>query len=161
MGSQEWADGGGIVEGLVLENPTEERFYEKAGNLCGVLKDPENAVFYFRKSFSLSPSFEKARKIFVLFLQLDRAGDAIPYLDYAIQNNSSGMKLAPVRQFATEILQLQKISGRDTANLPVLNQIADKYFRMGNREGESKYVEKVLKAAPGNKKTLALRSRAK
>ena len=26
--------------------------------------------------------------------------DAIPYLDYAIQNNASGFNLAPVRQFA-------------------------------------------------------------
>jgi tetratricopeptide (TPR) repeat protein len=158
---QDWVNARRIVETLVLEHPTEEPFYEKAANLCGKLTDNENAVFYFRKSFSFSPSFEKARKIFVLFLQLDRPGDAIPYLDYAIQNNVSGMNLAPVRQFAEEILQLQKISGKDTANLPVLNQIADKYFKMGNREGASKYIEKVLRADPGNKDALSLLDRFK
>ncbi|HWK06366.1 MAG TPA: hypothetical protein VNS58_22160 [Puia sp.] len=156
---QDWSDARKVIEGLVLEHPTEEPFYEKTANLCGKLKEQENAVFYFKKSFSLSPSFEKARKIFVLFLQLDRPGDAMPYLDYAIQNNSSGMNLIPVRKFAAEILQLQQISGKDTANLPVLNQIADKYFKMGNREGALKYLEKVLKADPGNKEALALQNR--
>ena len=158
---QDWTNARKVVEGLVLEHPTEEPFYEKTANLCGKLNDVENAVFYFKKSFSLSPSFEKARKIFVLFLQLDRPGDAMPYLDYAIQNNNSGMNLAPVRQLAAEILQLQRISGGDTANWQVLNQIAGKYFKMGNREGASKYVEMVLKTDPGNKEALALQSRVK
>jgi tetratricopeptide (TPR) repeat protein len=95
----------------------------------------------------------------VLYLKLDRPADAIPYLDYAIQNNPSGFNLTPVRQFAGEILQLQKVSGKDTANLSVLNQIADKYFRIGNRESASKYIDKVLRMDPGNKDALVLRGR--
>ena len=73
----------------------------------------------------------------------------------------SGFNLAPVRQFTEEILQLQKEAGKDTADLPVLNQIAGKYVKMGNREGASKYIDKVLKADPGNKDALALLSMLK
>ncbi len=159
IGRQDLANARRVVETLVLEHPTEEPYYEKAANLCGVLKDDGNAVFYFRGSFLLVPSFEKARKIFVLYLKADRPADAIPYLDYAIRNNPSGLRLEPVRQFAGEIVQLQKISGKDTANLSVLNQIADKYFRMGNRESASKYIDKVLRMDPGNKEALLLQGR--
>ena len=159
IGRQDLANARRVVETLVLEHPTEEPYYEKAGNLCGALKDDGNAVFYFRGSFSLVPSFEKARKVFVLYLKSDRPADAIPYLDYAIQNNPSGLNLTPVRQLAGEILQLQKVSGKDTANLSVLNQIADKYFTMGNRESASKYIDKVLRMDPGNKEALVLQGR--
>jgi tetratricopeptide (TPR) repeat protein len=161
IGRQDWPNARRVMEALVLEHPMEEPYYDKAANLCGELKDNENALFYFRKSFSIIPSFEKARKIFVLFLKIDRPGDAMPYLDYAIQNNGSGMNLAPVRQFATQILQLQKVAGKDTVNLQVLNQIADKYFRMGNREGAVKYIEKVLRRDPENKDALSLQERLK
>ena len=159
MGRQDLPEARRVVEALVLEHPTEEAYYEKAANLCGALKDDANAVFYFRGSFSLAPSFEKARKIFVLYLRLDRPADAIPYLDYAINNNLSGLNLTPVRQFAGEILQLQKVAGKDTANLAVLNQIADRYFKMGNRESASGYIDKVLRIDPSNKEALALKGR--
>ncbi|HTI12417.1 MAG TPA: tetratricopeptide repeat protein [Puia sp.] len=161
IAGQDWVNARKVVEGLILEHPTEEAYYEKAANLSGVLKDDENTAFYFRKSFSIAPAFEKARKIFVLYLRLDRPASAIPYLDYAIRNNVAGMNLAPVRQFAGEIVQLQNVSGKDTANLPVLNQIADKYFRMGLREEASKYIEKILKTDPGNKAALSLQDRVK
>lgn len=156
MGRQDLADARKVVEALVLEHPTEEAYYEKAANLCGVLKDDRGALFYFRQSFSISPSFEKARKVFVLCLKLDRPADAIPFLDYAINNNLSGFNLGPVRKLAGEIAQLQKASGKDTANVAVLYQIADRYFKMGNRESAVGYVDKVLRIDPGNKEALSL-----
>lgn len=45
-----------VLEALVLEHPTEETYYEKTANICGELKDNDNALFYFKKAFSLSPS---------------------------------------------------------------------------------------------------------
>ncbi|MES1160771.1 MAG: hypothetical protein ABUM51_08440, partial [Bacteroidota bacterium] len=161
ISEQDWLNARKVVEALILEHPIEEAYYEKAANLSGEIKDNENAAFYFRKSFTMTPSFEKARKIFVLYLRLDRPASAIPYLDYAIRNNVSGMNLAPVRQYAGEIAQLQRISGKDTANRSVLNQIADKYFRMGLREEASQYIDKILKADPGNKEALSLQDRIK
>lgn len=152
---------GKVVGGLALEHSTDEPYYEKAGNIYGQLKNWENAVFYFRKAFALAPSFDKARALFVLYFQLDRPADAIPYLDWAIQNNASGMRLDAVRQLAMEVIQLQQQLARDPANLPVQNQIAAKYFEMGNKEGGYRYLDKVLGADPGNKEALALQARYK
>lgn len=150
-----------VLEGLVLEHPTEELYYEKAANICGELKDNDNALFYFKKAFSLSPSFDLARYLFVIYLKLDRPAEAIPYLDYAIGHNTAGMNLVPVRQFAEEILQLQQQSEKDSADLSILNQIAGKYFAMGNGAGASKYLERILRADPGNKDALSLIARLK
>ena len=134
---------GTVMEGLVLEHPTEEAYYGKAANIYGELKDYDKAVFYFRKSFAMAPSFEKARYLFVMELAQDRPADALPYLDYAIGNNTSGMNLEPVKMFTEQVIQLQKVSRSDTANVDVLKQIADAYAKMGNKEGADKYYTKV------------------
>ncbi|MHA4809666.1 hypothetical protein ACX0G9_16250 [Flavitalea flava] len=150
-----------VLEGLVLEYPLEESYYEKTANICGELRDNEQAAFYFKKAFSLSPSFDMARYLFVIYLKMDRPDEAIPYLDYAIRNNVSGLNLAPVKQFAQEIGQSKKNLEKDTANLAILNQIAVKYIMMGNKEAGLKYAGKILEMEPGNKEALSLVIRLK
>jgi tetratricopeptide (TPR) repeat protein len=159
IGNKDLVNAGKVMGGLALEHPAEEAYYEKAANVYGKGKDLENAVFYFRKAFTLAPGFDKARHLFVIYLQLDRPADAIPFLDWAIQNNASGMQLGPVRQLAVEVIQLQKGLARDSSNLPILNQIAAKYFEMGNKEGGVQYANKVLRIDPGNKEALSLLAR--
>jgi tetratricopeptide (TPR) repeat protein len=146
------------VEALVLEYPTDVQYYEKAAMLSGELKDYKNAVFYFKKAFEMAPTFDKARFLFVIYLKLDQPTEAIPYLNYAIANNASGMNLGPVKQFAEQVIQLQNAYVRDSANISILNQIANTYFRMDNQDGAAKYVRKVLKADADNKDALALLS---
>ncbi|HZE86421.1 MAG TPA: hypothetical protein VE035_19005, partial [Puia sp.] len=87
--------------------------------------------------------------------------DAIPYLDWAIANNGSGMKLEPVKQFALEVIQLQKGLANDPSNLSIMNQIAGKYFQMGNKESGFLYLDKTLKLDPGNKEALAMQAQYK
>ncbi|HXB42461.1 MAG TPA: hypothetical protein VNV85_00315, partial [Puia sp.] len=144
-----------IMESLILEHPTETYFYDKTANLCGALGLYEEAAFYFRRAFAISPTFEYARTLFVLYLKIDRPNDAMPYLDYAIQNNTSNLNFLSVRKYAGEIINLQKEIARDSLNLPILNLIAARYLTMGNKEGASKYVEKILRADPKNKEALA------
>jgi tetratricopeptide (TPR) repeat protein len=150
-----------VLEGLVLEYPAEESWYEKTANICGELKDDDNALFYFKKAFSLTPSFDLARYLFVLYLKMDQPADAIPYLDYAIEHNTAGMNLGLVRHITEEILQLQRLSEKNSADLSILNQIAGKYIAMGNETGASKYIEKILRADPGNRDALSLVARLK
>lgn len=145
-----------VVEALVLEYPADAEYYERAAMISGKLNDSEDAIFYFRKSFDLSPSFDKARMLFVLYFKLDRPADALPYLDYAINNNANGMKLAPVKYFAQEIIRLQKNYSNDSSNISILSQIAESYFKMGNQDGASKYISMVLKKDSKNKDALAL-----
>lgn len=145
-----------IMELLVLEHPTETYFYDKTANLYGKMGYFEEAAFYFKRAFAISPTFEYARTLFVIYLRIDRPVDAMPYLDYAIQNNTSNVNFLPVRKYAGEIINLQKTMAQDSLSLPILNLIATKYMTMGNKEGASKYIDKILKADPKNKEALAL-----
>jgi tetratricopeptide (TPR) repeat protein len=137
--------GAGIVmEALVLEHPTEPAFYENAANIFGELKENDKALFYFKKAFALSPSFDKASHLFVLDLKLDRPADALPYLDYAIQNNSSGANLSSVKQYAEQIVQWQKLVKKDPADPSVISRIAEAYSKMGNKDAADKYAKILL-----------------
>lgn len=150
-----------IVAALVQENPTEAAYYEEAGNYNGKLNNTAEAIFYFKKAFALSPAFDVARTLFVLYLKQDNAGKALPYLDYAIEHNDRRLNLLPVKDCLLQILELQTVAAREPANVTVLNQIAGLYFRMGNKDGAELYVEKVLQASPGNKDALNIQSQLK
>lgn len=128
-----------VMETLVLEHPTEAAYYEKTGNVCGELHDYGDAVYYFGKAFSQSPSFDIAHYLFVMNLQLDRPEDALPYLDYAIRNNPRNMDLAPVRFYTNQVIELRAAYARDTTDPAVLPRIADAYRKMGNPEAAAKY----------------------
>jgi len=148
-----------VMEALVLEYPMEASLYETTANICGKLNDLENAAFYFRKAFALSPSPEMSKTIFVIYLDLDEPAEAIPYLDYAI-NNLSDRRLVAVKAYSEEIIQLERAAAKDSA-VSILNEIADKYFRMGNKLGATKYLGKVLSADPANRDALLLLTRVK
>lgn len=157
--SKDWAKAAKVVEALTLEHPTEAAFYDKAANIYGEMNDEANAAFWFRRSFSISPDFDKARKIFALYLKLDRPASAMPYLDYAIRNNTSRLNLTPIKQLAGEIIQLQQTSQKDGPSPAILNSIAAKYLSMGLKEGATRYIDSVLKVDPANKDALSLRGR--
>jgi len=132
-----------VMASMALEHPTDPALYEKAAMFCGELHDYDNAIFYFRKAFYLDPSFERAHYLFALCLKSDRPDEAMPYLDYAINNNTTGMNLLPVKAAAKEISGMKKILAADSTNPALLNRIAQAYLRMGDKEGAQKYLEKI------------------
>jgi hypothetical protein len=150
-----------IMETLVLEHPTEAAYYEGTAMICGKLNDLENAAFYFRRAFAMSPSFDKARMLFVIYLKLDQPSDAIPYLDYATKNNTSNFNLFPVKKSAEEVIQWKGQLSQDSLNTKTLYLIANKYAGMGNKEGASKYIGIILEHDPGNKAALELNAKIK
>ena len=160
-GREEWAKACRIAEGLVLEYPLAAPLYERTASLYGKMNDLAQAAFYFRKAFLLSPAFETARTLFVLYLKMDRPVAAMPYLDYAIQHNAQGMNLMPVRQLTEEIIQLQRTTGTAPVGPAVLNPVVDRYIKMGNNDGAASYLEKVLRSDPANKSAILLLTRLK
>ena len=158
-GEKDWVHAAKVVEALVLEHPTETAFYDRAANIYGQLGDDDSAAFYFRRSFMMAPAFDKARNVFVLYLKMDRPAEALPFLDYAIRNNTGGMNLAPVKQYAQEIIQLQQTARKDGVTPAVLNKIAAAYGAMGNKEGATRYTDSVLKIDPGDREALSARGR--
>lgn len=134
-----------IVEALILEQPADAALYSKSAMLSGQLGDERNALLNFQKAFRLAPSFETARYLFVLLLKIDEPEKAIPYLDYAISNNTSGLNLTPVRTLVQEVVSLRAGFSVDSSNVAVLNRIASAYYKMDNRDGALRYARKVLR----------------
>ncbi len=153
---KEWAKACRVVETLLLEFPQETSLYDKAANLYGQMNDFDNAIFYFRKTFALSPSFETARTLFVLYLKMDRPEAALPYLDYAISHNGKGLNLATVKQLAQEVIRLEQAAGSNPATEAMMRPVINKYVQMGNNDGAASYLQKILKTQPGNKEALML-----
>jgi tetratricopeptide (TPR) repeat protein len=145
-----------VLENLSLEYPADPDLYERIAMLSGELRDDENTVFYFKKSFNLAPTFNKARYLFANYLKMDKPADAITYINYAISNNSPGFNLAPVKSNTEQIIQLRKQYLRDTTNIPVLLQMANCWSAMGNKDDAAKYAKKILRADPKNKVALLL-----
>ncbi|SDF75821.1 Tetratricopeptide repeat-containing protein [Dyadobacter soli] len=145
-----------IVEALILEQPNDAALYSRSAMLSGQLGDERSALFSFQKAFSVAPSFESARYLFVLFLKKDEPEKAIPYLDYAISNNTSGLNLAPVRTLVQEVVSLRSQLPIDSADISVLSRIASAYYRMDNRDGALLYARKVLALNAHDKDALQL-----
>lgn len=143
--TEDWSKAATVMEALCLEDPDEVSWYEKTAMLLGKLKENEKAIFYFRQAFNREPSFEIARYLFVLCLEQDRPAEAIPYLDYAIANNTGRMDLQPVKADALEIIRLEKTLAHDSANNSLLDTIAGAYEHMGNKPAALKYATMARK----------------
>jgi len=150
-----------VLENLVLEYPSDADIYERIAMLSGALKDVESTIFNFKKSFSLSPTYDKARYLFVNYLKLDKPEDAIAYIDYAINNSPSNLNLSPIKSYTEQIIQLQNVYVKDTTNVTVVMQIANAYFGMDNMDGASKYTRKALNLDSKNKVALMLLDKIK
>jgi tetratricopeptide (TPR) repeat protein len=137
--TEDWAKAAGVMEALCLEHPLETAWFDKAAMLYGKIKQEEKSIFYFREAFDREPSFDRARYLFVLCLQTDQPAAAIPYLDYAIANNSVGMNLLPIRADALQIIRLEAQLSRDTSNATLRDTIAHAYEHMGNKAAALRY----------------------
>lgn len=141
----DWKKARTVMEAMVLEYPNETEYLERTAKICGKLQEYEKAIFYFGRAFRQEPSFDKARYLFVLCLQQDRPVDAMPYLDYAIANNTQGLNLQPIRLAALDVIRLQTALAKDSTNGKILDTIARRYQQMGNKEAALKYAKRVLR----------------
>ncbi len=158
---QDLPDAKKVTEALVLEYPDDPLLYEKAANLCGQLKDFNNALLYFKKSFEIEPSFDKARDIFVLYLQKDDPKKALPYIDYAMESNTSSFNLTALKEATTKAISLKQTIAKDSVNTQLFNQLAYTYYAMGNKDGADKYAKKTLHLNAGDTTATSLINKIK
>jgi tetratricopeptide (TPR) repeat protein len=154
--NQKLAEAAKIMETLVLEYPQNVSFYEKAAGISYELKDNENAIFYFKGAFKLSHTFENAKNLSLSYLKLDRPVEALPYIEYAIKNNTSHLNLTALKTCTEEVIQLKNANQNDLTNVSVLNKIARAYLKMDDKEGASIYVKKVLMMDSKNIEALSM-----
>jgi len=148
-----------VMETFVLEYPEDAAFYEKAAMLSGEVNALNDALVYFQNAFRRAPTTEKARYLFVLYLKQDQPAEAMPYLDYAIAHSPSRASLLPVKTYAEKIIKLQAVQKKDTTNVTLLNEIAQAYFRMDNRDATQKYIRKIVELDARNATALALQAK--
>jgi tetratricopeptide (TPR) repeat protein len=137
--TEDWTRAAVVMEALCLEHPGEAGLLEKTAMLYGKAGRKERSIEYFRQAFLHEPSFDKARYLFVLCLQMDQPAAAMPYLDYAIANNIAAMPLQPVRAAALNIIRLENRLAADSSNPMLIDSIAASYDRMGNHPAALKY----------------------
>jgi len=145
-----------IIEGLVLEHPTEQAYYEKTAMLNGRLGNTTKATTYFEQAFDIDPTFEKARYLFVLYLQQDKPFEALPYINYGMKHNTSEFNLERLKAQVEEVVGMKETLKTDSLNVAVINRIAHTYFKMDNIEGAHKYINKVLRIDAANKEARSL-----
>ena len=150
-----------IMEALVLEYPENVSYYEKAAMLNSKSKNYEKAVFYFKRAFNLSPSFDNAISLSLNYLKLDRPVEAIPYIEFSIKNNTSGVNLLALKTSAEEIIQIKNTIQNDSTNVSVLNKIARAYLKMDNKDGASIYINKALAMDSKNVEALSMLAQIK
>lgn len=148
-----------VMESLVLEYPQDESLYENAAMLSGKSGDEEKALIYFRKAFEKKPTVEKAKYLLALYLKKDRPADAVPFLDYAIDNRSNPKLFRSIRQHVQRIIPLEAKARENAKDVSVLLEIAHHYLAIENHDGVSMYVEKVLRIDPSNEDAKSLQQR--
>lgn len=146
-----------ITEGVVLEYPYDPVILERTSMILAKSGNKTLATFYLKKSFSLSPSFEKAHYLFVFYLMMDNPVESLPYLDYAIGHNYKGLKLDTVKPLVKSVIaEKEKLSGYPN-DVSIFNKIAGIYLLMENKDGALTYINKVLQIDPKNKQALIMR----
>ena len=150
-----------IAENVVLEYSEDPAFYDKASADYGESGHIEQAAFYLQKSFQLSASFEKARYLFVYYLMMDEPLQALPYLNYAIENNAGSLNLSPIKLMAQQVISLKQKLAVNMQNTVVMSEIAVIYQKMDNRTAALLYADKILSLEPRNATALQLKEQLK
>ena len=148
-----------IAEGVVLEYSEDAAFYDKASMDYGKSGHIKQAALYMRKSFQLTASFEKARYIFVYFLMMDEPLQALPFLNYAIDNNTGNLNLSPIKPLVQQVIALKQKLATDMQNVTIMSEIAEIYLKMDNRTGALLYADKALSIEPGNMIALQIKEK--
>jgi tetratricopeptide (TPR) repeat protein len=150
-----------IMEALVLEYPENVSYYEKAAMLSSKSNDYERAIFYYKRAFNLSASFDNAISLSLNYLKLDRPVEAIPYIEFSIKNNTSGLNLLALKSATEEVIQLKNAKSYDSTNVSVLNKVARAYIKMDNTEGALSYIRKTLRLDSKNIEALSMLAQIK
>ena len=84
-------------------------------------------------------------RVAMLYLRQDMPVDAMPYLDYAINNNKTELSLQRIRLAALEVIRLQTDLEKDSTSGKIRDSIAHWYLGMGNKEAAEKYEKGFLR----------------
>jgi len=144
-----------------LEQPLDPLLYDQTGNFCLNMGEHEKAVAYLAHAFRIENNFDRAQKLFITLLKLDRPKEALTYLAYAAANNQSGFSLNELHSFVEQLVVLKSRFEKDSTNVGLTNQLAAGYLKFANATAAVKYIELTLKREPENQVALQLKEQVK
>ncbi|GAB3939598.1 hypothetical protein GCM10028805_00250 [Spirosoma harenae] len=147
-----------VTEALSLEYPNDPNLAAQAGKLCLALNQPEQGVWYLKRSFQLDQTFERAQPLFITLLKLDRPEEALSYLKFASSHNPSSFNLTELQSFVEQLITVKKQYAQDSTNVNLSNQLAAGYLRFANGTAAAKYVNRTLQQDRTNKQALSMRT---
>ncbi len=150
-----------VMEALALEQTLDPLLYDQTGKICLTMGEHEKAVTYFAHAFRIENNFDRAQKLFITLLKLDRPQEALVYLEYAAANNQSGFSLNELHSFVQQLLELKSKFEKDSANVALSNQLAAGYLKFANATAADKYVKLTLNREPKNQIALQLKEQIK
>jgi tetratricopeptide (TPR) repeat protein len=150
-----------VMEALALEQPLDPLLYDQTSSFCLSIGENEKAITYLSHAFRIENNFDRAQKLFIALLKLDRPQEALAYLGYAATNNQSGFSLNELHSFVQELVILKSKFEKDSTNVTLTNQLAAGYLKFANAAAADKYVELTLKREPKNQVALQLKEQIK
>jgi lysophospholipase L1-like esterase len=126
------------VEAVLLEKPQNTTYAVYAGRLSFELGDTADAVYYFKKAYTLEPSFTNIQNIYLVYLKSDMPASALPYIDMALQQNPAYAGLSNMRAMVLDIIRLKQ-STTQKPDKAASQRIAANYHAMGADEAALKY----------------------
>lgn len=127
----------------ILDNQYDPSFYTSAGDVCTVMHRYEEALEYYRKSFSLHKTFPCVKEIISVALRLDRPEIAVYYMEYAIANNQSSMNFRVLKNYCLEIIRYKKLL-ESTPSDEIYKKVGEIYLQIGNTEAAGLYLNRKL-----------------
>jgi len=142
-----------VSEFIVLINPNDPALLDVAAQCCMDAGHNDKAEVYLRQSWNYSSTPEAAKKLGFLFLKDDRPEEALPYLDYLGKNDRSGTNFNTALSLTNGIVVLKNKLRADTANVDLLNKIAQNYFKIGIPSVSLRYANRAYGLDKQNKNT--------
>lgn len=148
-----------VLEAFALEYRTDNQFYNRAAEVYYELNDLRESVYYWKRSFMLRENADIARRLFITLLKLDEPEEAIFYLKYADQNNSTAFSLKELVVLVERIIEIKRKFEHDQNNVALNNAIAELYLTFANKDAARKYILNVERIDPRNPEMLVLKEK--
>ncbi|MFN4144277.1 MAG: hypothetical protein ACK4GN_00520 [Runella sp.] len=140
-----------VAEALMLEHSYNADFYEQAAQVAMLAQQPQKTQLYRQRAFVLAPSEALAKLLFTDFLKKDQPQQALPYLNYAAQQNPQWHDL---HQKVQHVIEVQKVWQADTSSTDKCLQVAEAYLAFANSDAAEKYIHKALRHTPKHPQAL-------
>jgi lysophospholipase L1-like esterase len=143
-----------VAEAVALEHPREVQFFTKAAGLALQLDSLDKADYLFQRALSLEPSAALARKIAINFIKTDALEEALPYLRYIMERESTDRLSFRLAEAIESILAFSEAESSN--NTEKLTRLAANYLLLGKEDTAEVYLRNVLAQEPANEEALNL-----